>query len=63
MKPNKMKKKIKQKNEGTINWKPNMKMSFSNTDTVNNWSGFGGYYQCLFDIEWLGIKVVIWKKH
>lgn len=53
------------KKKDTIKWKPNMKWktSFSSTDTVDNWTGMGGYYQCLLDVELFGIKIVFWRKH
>jgi hypothetical protein len=48
--------KTKKQNK-TMKWKA----SFSSTDTLKNWTS-GGYYKCLLSFEFLGIKIVVWRK-
>jgi len=38
------------------------KVSFSSTETLENWTG-GHYFDCLLEINLFGYKLVLWKKN
>jgi hypothetical protein len=39
------------------------KIYFSETqNTIDKWTGYGGYYQIKWQIELFGFMLVIWKK-